>query len=104
MIDLMQLEQDPNLGIDAQEMGEREELAQSDSGLVTEQHLVDYAYDCVDTSRQATKDIRTQWSELWRMSENEADFTGKEEWQSQISLDKPHATVQNAKAIAKNGM
>ena len=86
--------------IDTQEMGEREKAAQA----LDEGHLVEYAYACVEESRQATRKLREDWSELWRMSENEMEFPGKEEWQSRIALDKPHATVQAAKAIIRKAL
>lgn len=86
--------------IDDQEMGERTEAAEG----LDEGHLVDYAYACVEESRTATRKIREEWSELWRMSENEMEFPGKEEWQSRIALDKPHATVQAAKAIIRKAL
>ena len=86
--------------MDAQELEERQEAAEA----ISESHLVDYANACIDESRNATKELRTQWTELWRMSEGEMTFQGKEDWQSQVVLDKPFATVQRAKSIIRKAL
>lgn len=90
----------PNMGMDEQELGEREEAAQQ----LSEEHLVDYLNSCVEESDKAHEEIRRTWSELWDCSENKMDFSGKEDWQAQIALDKPHSTVQQAKAIVRKAL
>lgn len=69
-------------------------------------HFVDLCIESVRNTENAQQTMRRGWSELWRAYENEREEaeTAKEPWQSDISLNKPFSTVQQAKSVIRKAM
>lgn len=92
----------PNQGMDAKELAEREDAAKAYAG-ESEKHFVDYARECVRESTQANADIRQMQAVCWEVY-NELEpksYSTKEFWQSRVVLPKPYQTVQFAAAAVK---
>jgi len=93
---------DLHLGMDEQELGEREAAARAYAG-EDEKHFVTFAQDCIDTSTDATRDIREMWDLCWKVyNEDEpASYANKEAWQSRLIVPKPYMAVQYGAAAVK---
>jgi urease gamma subunit len=90
-------------GMDEKELAERSGAAKAYAG-ENEKHYVEYAQDCIDSSRKANEEIRATWAAAYdTFKEREpANYGNKEEWQSKIVLPRPFQTVMyGASAIKK---
>jgi hypothetical protein len=96
------MSRDPHMGMDDQELREREEAAQAYAG-EDEKHFVAFAQDCIDTSMDATRDLRQMWDLCWRVynEEEPASYAAKEAWQSKIIVPKPFMAIQYGAAAVK---
>lgn len=92
------------------EMGEmspdlHEEFVEERQETAEESHLVAYMDACVKESFELSRDRRERDVELWKAHESEmAEMHDKEDWQSQIILNQPFATVQQAAAVVRRGL
>ena len=88
--------------IDDQEMSEREEAA-SKQAEENDKHLVDYAYDCINTSKRSNENIRQiQFECLDLYHEEEPDnYADKEDWQSRVVIPGPFSSVQHGMAAVR---
>ena len=89
-------------GMDAQELGEREEAAQAYTR-EDEMHFVEYLEACVRTSRNSTVRLRQLQQECWALYQEDEppNYRNKEEWQSRVVIPKPFAAVQVAKNMVR---
>lgn len=80
---------------DAKERAEREAAARAYAG-ENEQHFVDYLTDCVQTSRNARREIRRVQDECWRVYKEKepGSYANKAPWQARIVVPKPFSTIQ----------
>ncbi len=92
--------QDINLGIDAQEMAEREEAADAYAG-ENPQHFVNYMEACVKESKDASEELRKVQDECWKAYLNQIDYSDKEDWQAKIVTNKPFASVKGGVSVVR---
>lgn len=109
----MAFEQTKNLDAMLSEMsqmapGDLEELLgelQGEKDEIPDGHLVNYMDECIRESYESSKDRRSRDDLLWSAHETELDeLNDKEDWQSQIVLNKPFTTVIQAKALVRKGL
>lgn len=88
--------------IDDQEMSEREEAAARLSK-ENDKHLVDYCYDCINTSQKSNENIRQiQYECLSLYHEEEPDtYAEKEDWQSRVIIPGPFSSVQHGMSAVR---
>ena len=88
--------------MDTKEQAEREAAARAYAA-EDETHYVRFLDDCVKTSVDATREIRTQQDECWRVynEEEPRNFAFKELWQSKITYPKPYKLVQFGMSIVR---
>ncbi len=88
---------------DQQELKQRMEAASADASERPE-HYVEFCLESVKESEDSSIEIRSIWSDTWDAYCNKMDFGDKEEWQSEVVLPKPFASVQQAKAIVRKAL
>lgn len=84
---------------------EQGEFVEEQTDAAEEGHLVQYMQACIKESFQLSKDRREKDLELWKAHESDMEeMADKEEWQSQLVLNQPFSTVQNAAAVVRRGL
>lgn len=88
--------------MDEKELAEREAAAKAYAG-ETEQHFVDFLYDCVGSSVDAMVEIRRNQKECLEVYEEKTpeQFANKEPWQSKTIIPKPFGAGQFAMSIVR---
>jgi nicotinamide mononucleotide (NMN) deamidase PncC len=70
-----------------------------------EHHLVEYATECIKESFEGSKERRQRDEMLWDAHETRMpEMEDKEDWQSQIVLNKPWTTTLQATSIIRRGI
>jgi hypothetical protein len=92
----------PAPDMDDQELDEREDAAKRYAG-EDEAHFISYGQDCVQTSVDSMRKIRTIQKDCWSAYNEEAppQFSNKEDWQSKIVIPKPFGAVQFAMGVVR---
>lgn len=78
---------------------------EEETGDLSDGHLVSYAEECVRHTYDTDLSRRDKWDKLWDAHESEIrEYAAKEEWQNAIVLNKPFATVVQAKSIVRRAL
>ena len=95
-------ENHPGIDMDDQELKEREQAAQRYAG-EDQAHFISYGQDCVRTSVDSMRKIRTVQKDCWAAYNEDAppQFSNKEDWQSKVVIPKPFGAVQFAMGVVR---
>lgn len=97
LMDMQQMSPEDLQGLLDEMDGETDDLSDG--------HLVSYAEECVRHTYDTDRSRRDKWDKLWDAHESEIrEYAGKEEWQNAIVLNKPFATIVQAKSIVRRAM
>lgn len=69
-----------------------------------EGHLVDLVQAQKQEAEEDTREWRRQAADWWDFWENRIDFTGKQDWQSQVWVSKPFAAAEQATALIQRAL
>lgn len=87
------------------DLAELSEQIQEETNAIPDGHYVDYVDECIKESYEASKKRRDKDNILWKAHETELDsMADKEDWQSQIVLNKPFTTTIQAKSLVRRGL
>jgi hypothetical protein len=90
-------------GWDDQELGEREEAAQT-LGVEDPDVIIDYCHDCITLAEQSTKETRFMWDELLKGYAGKIDYSDKQEWQAKVTTGDLNSTVKQGVAVIRKAL
>lgn len=67
-------------------------------------HLAELCEAQKQEAEKATSRLREDWQRYWDLWQNDVSFEGKEEWQSQIWVAKPFASVEQGGALIQRSL
>ena len=68
------------------------------------EHLAEVCQVQKQEAEDATKSLRADWQEYWDLWAGDISYEGKEEWQSQIWVQKPFAAVEQAGSVIRRSL
>lgn len=69
-----------------------------------ESHLAELIEVQKEESRQSNVRLRDQMEDDWRLYQSQANFSDKEDWQSQVWVPMPFTAVEQATSVIRRGM
>src|SRR5690242_18199600 len=77
---------------------------QAQAAKLRPEHLAALVQAQKQEAERATSGLRQNWQKYWQLWQNEVDFSGKEDWQTQLWVPKVFTAVEQATALIQRSL